>query len=67
MIVFDLRLFQQEMVSQQHTLADAIQNLGIAQHPQPSAAANLPQEGMAMTNGVINQSVLEQAEQINIQ
>ena len=67
MIIFDLRLFQQEMISQQHTLADAIQNLGIAQHPQPSAAASLPQEGMAMTNAVINQNALEQAEQINIQ
>lgn len=46
MIVFDLRLFQQEILAQQPTLADAISNLGIMQHPVPSA------------NGVINNPAL---------
>ena len=46
MIVFDLRLFQQEILAQQPTLADAINNLGIVQQPTPSA------------NGVINNPTL---------
>jgi hypothetical protein len=58
MIVFDLRLFQRELLAQQPTLADAINNLGIIQHPAPSAAEiNLATEAMqqaALANGVIN-------------
>ena len=51
MIVFDLRLFQQEMLSQQPTLADAINNLGIRQ---------------VQDNGVINSEVLAPAEQMSL-
>ena len=51
MIVFDLRLFQQEMLSQQPTLADAISNLGIMQ---------------AQDNGVINSEVVAPAEQMSL-
>jgi hypothetical protein len=39
-------LFQQEILAQQPTLADAISNLGIVQQPTPSA------------NGVINNPTL---------
>jgi len=60
MIVFDLRLFQQEMTNMTPTLSDAIGNLGIMQHPPPSVAQNLPQE---VTNGVMNQGALPQTEQ----
>jgi len=60
MIVFDLRLFQQEMANMSPTLSDAIGNLGIMQHPAPSASQNLPQE---VTNGVMNQGALPQTEQ----
>jgi hypothetical protein len=60
MIVFDLRLFQQEMANMTPTLSDAIGNLGIMQHPPPSVAQNLPQE---VTNGVMNQGALPQTEQ----
>tara|TARA_R100000353_G_scaffold130595_1_gene92692 strand:+ start:603 stop:1640 length:1038 start_codon:yes stop_codon:yes gene_type:complete len=55
MIVFDLRLFQQEMMSVQPTVSDAIANLGIIQNP-------LPQE-VNDTNEVMNQGGLPQAEQ----
>ena len=51
MIVFDLRLFQQEMLSQQPTLADAINNLGIRQ---------------VQDNGVINSEVVAPAEQMSL-
>ena len=51
MIVFDLRLFQQEMLSQQPTLADAISNLGIMQ---------------VQDNGVINSEVVAPAEQMSL-
>jgi len=60
MIVFDLRLFQQEMTNMSPTLSDAIGNLGIMQNPAPSVAQNLPQE---VTNGVMNQGTLPQTEQ----
>ena len=63
MIVFDLRLFQQEMGNMSPTLSDAISQLGIMQHPVPSAVQNtqnLPQEA---TNGVINHDVLPQTDQ----
>ena len=60
MIVFDLRLFQQEMANMSPTLSDAITQLGINQAPQPSVAQSLPQEN---ANGVINQDVLPQTEQ----
>ena len=53
MIVFDLRLFQQEMLLQQPTLADAITNLGIMQ-AQP------------INNGVINSEGVAQAEQMGL-
>ena len=58
MIVFDLRLFQQEMLSQQPTLADAISNLGIMQSPTSNASD--------LTNGVINQANVGQAEQMGL-
>ena len=51
MIVFDLRLFQQEMLLQQPTLADAISNLGIMQ---------------VQDNGVINSEVVAPAEQMSL-
>jgi len=51
MIVFDLRLFQQEMLSQQPTLADAINNLGIMQ---------------VQDNGVMNSEVVASAEQMQL-
>mgnify|MGYP003131865396 CR=1 FL=1 len=54
MIVFDLRLFQTEMLSATPTVADAIANLGILQAP-----TNSPTD----TNEVINQSGLPQVEQ----
>ena len=60
MIVFDLRLFQQEMANMGPTLSDAIGNLGIVQSPAPSVGQNLPQE---VTNDVINQGALPQTEQ----
>ena len=63
MIVFDLRLFQKEMGSMSPSLADAITQLGIMQHPHPSvgqAMNTLPQEN---TNHVINQEGLPQTEQ----
>lgn len=63
MIVFDLRLFQQEMSNMSPTLSDAISQLGIMQHPVPSAvhsAQSLPQE---QTNGVINHDGLPQTDQ----
>lgn len=60
MIVFDLRLFQQEMANMSPTLSDAITQLGINQTPQPSVAQSLPQEN---ANGVINQDVMPQTEQ----
>ena len=60
MIVFDLRLFQQEMTNMTPTLSDAIGNLGIMQNPAPSVAQGLPQE---VTNDVINQGALPQTEQ----
>lgn len=60
MIVFDLRLFQQEMANMTPTLSDAIGNLGIMQNPTPSVAQGLPQE---VTNDVINQGALPQTEQ----
>lgn len=60
MIVFDLRLFQQEMANMTPTLSDAIGNLGIMQNPAPSVAQGLPQE---VTNDVINQGALPQTEQ----
>tara|TARA_R110001592_G_scaffold32591_4_gene114018 strand:+ start:2116 stop:3105 length:990 start_codon:yes stop_codon:yes gene_type:complete len=53
MIVFDLRLFQQEILAQQPTLADAITNLGIMQ-AQP------------INNGVINSEGVAQAEQMGL-
>ena len=53
MIVFDLRLFQQEILSQQPTLADAITNLGIMQ-AQP------------INNGVINSEGVAQTEQMGL-
>tara|TARA_R100001015_G_C4622152_1_gene179526 strand:+ start:500 stop:1480 length:981 start_codon:yes stop_codon:yes gene_type:complete len=53
MIVFDLRLFQKEILAQQPTLADAITNLGIMQ-PQ------------TLDNGVINSEVVAHAEQIQL-
>ena len=53
MIVFDLRLFQQEMLAQQPSLADAITNLGIMQ-AQP------------VNNGVINSEVVAQVEQMQL-
>ena len=60
MIVFDLRLFQQEMANMNPTLSDAIGNLGIMQNPLPSVAQGLPQE---VTNDVMNQGALPQTEQ----
>ena len=60
MIVFDLRLFQQEMANMTPTLSDAIGNLGIMQSPAPSVAQGLPQE---VTNDVMNQGALPQTEQ----
>jgi hypothetical protein len=54
MIVFDLRLFQTEMLSATPTVADAIANLGILQ---------LPTNSPIDTNEVINQSGLPQVEQ----
>lgn len=53
MIVFDLRLFQQEILAQQPTLADAITNLGIMQ-------------AQAVDNGVINSEVVAPAEQMQL-
>ena len=53
MIVFDLRLFQQEILAQQPTLADAITNLGIMQ-------------AQALDNGVINSEVVAPAEQMQL-
>ena len=44
MIVFDLRLFQQEMANMSPTLSDAITQLGINQVPQPSVAQSLPKK-----------------------
>jgi hypothetical protein len=58
MIVFDLRLFQQEMLSANPVLSDAIANLGIMQHPLPSAG-----NVVTDTNDVINQTGLPQTEQ----
>ena len=60
MIVFDLRLFQQEMANMSPTLSDAINKLGINEEREPSVAQSLPQEN---ANGVINQDVLPQTEQ----
>jgi len=53
MIVFDLRLFQKEILEQQPSLADAITNLGIMQ-------------AQAVDNGVINSEVVAQAEQMQL-
>ena len=53
MIVFDLRLFQKEILEQQPSLADAITNLGIMQ-------------AQAADNGVINSEVVAQAEQMQL-
>lgn len=53
MIVFDLRLFQQEILAQQPTLADAITNLGIMQV-------------QASDNGVMNSEVVGPAEQMQL-
>jgi len=58
MIVFDLRLFQQEMLEQRPTLADAISSLGIMQPP----VNNNPD----LTNGVINQANIGQSEQMGL-
>lgn len=60
MIVFDLRLFQQEMATMTPTLSDAINNLGIMQNPVPSVAQSLPQDP---ANGVMNQDALPQTDQ----
>jgi len=56
MIVFDLRLFQKEMDDMSPSLADAITQLGITQHPLPSA-------GQVSTNQVMNQDGLPNDEQ----
>jgi hypothetical protein len=61
MIVFDLRLFQREILAQQPTLADAIQNLGIIQNPTPSAIASVNH-----TNAVMNNAVVEQPDQMSL-
>jgi len=53
MIVFDLRLFQQEILAQQPTLADAITNLGIMQT-------------QATDNGVMNSEVVAPVEQMQL-
>ena len=42
MIVFDLRLFQKEVLAARPQLSDAITNLGIMQQPAPSAAQASP-------------------------
>ncbi len=76
MIVFDLRLFQQEMELNSPVLSDAITNLGIMQSPVPSANVNtnvnepgigLPLTQMnGMTNGIMNQSGVEATEQTDL-
>ena len=53
MIVFDLRLFQQEILAQQPTLADAITNLGIMQT-------------QVVDNGVMNSEVVAPVEQMQL-
>jgi|TARA_R100000479_G_scaffold11179_1_gene4581 hypothetical protein len=58
MIIFDLRLFQQEMLSNNLVLSDAITNLGIMQRPLPTVDSV-----DANTNDVINQAGLPQTEQ----
>ena len=60
MIVFDLRLFQKEILAQQPSLADAINNLGIMQVPphQVNGAQ------AAAANAVINDAVVQQTEQM---
>jgi hypothetical protein len=66
MIVFDLRLFQKEIMATQPTLADAITNLGIMQAPLPSAQqdAQIPVHQITSpTNDVMNQGDLPSTEQ----
>lgn len=66
MIVFDLRLFQKEIMATQPTLADAITNLGIMQAPLPSAQqdAHPPVHQITSpTNDVMNQGDLPSTEQ----
>ena len=72
MIIFDLRLFQQEMAMNSPVLSDAVTNLGIMQNPQPSAAVNVPLQetgvglNSVLTNAIINQAALEQTEQTQL-
>ena len=66
MIVFDLRLFQKEIMATHPSLADAITNLGIMQAPLPSAQqdAQTPVHQITSpTNDVINQGDLPSTEQ----
>jgi len=66
MIVFDLRLFQKEIMATHPSLADAITNLGIMQAPLPSAQqdAQTPVHQItSSTNDVINQGDLPSTEQ----
>lgn len=66
MIVFDLRLFQKEIMATQPTLADAITNLGIMQAPLPSAqqdAQPAVHQITSSTNDVMNQGDLPSTEQ----
>jgi hypothetical protein len=61
MIIFDLRLFQKEILAQRPTLADAITNLGIMQTPTPSAIVMTPEaQQAAMANAIMNQADVEQ-------
>jgi len=66
MIVFDLRLFQKEIMATHPTLADAITNLGIMQAPLPSTQqdAQVPVHQITSpTNDVMNQGDLPLTEQ----
>lgn len=66
MIVFDLRLFQKEIMATQPTLADAITNLGIMQAPLPSAQQDAQppvHQITSPTNDVMNQGDLPSTEQ----
>ena len=58
MIVFDLRLFQKEIIQQGPTLSDAITNLGIAQIPS--------QQMGGLSNGVMSETVVEQVGQTGL-
>ena len=70
MIVFDLRLFQKEMVEHNFTISDAISNIGINQHPAQASAAMIQsqqiptQQDMVMTNATMNNNDMAQPEQM---